>query len=333
MPYAVWWKVKPIDGRKHSDPEQGFGQLRRRLVAAPATPYDPPIPSVSDLATPVSLVANGDLAGEADDIHVPGLGGALGNPGGTFANTPPLGHHPELPLQSLAEPVPTRPLPVARTLDGLRVEPEAIEDTFALWVLLRSRLSSTLSFVLRRLIDASRYFRQFSPLLPVLDAKIHPDSYYRSSSFLFWVIVATGARRYSKDPTLCTGVATRVAKTMFQCLSAPTPTIQAIQAIMLLSSWPLPKRKSSYKNSFALSGILVHMAMQIGLHNASLSQDYEKVTIQLSDVEIRRREELWSYCKLSYQRYLLNSFGNEDAIYRKAADHIPGHLSLLAICH
>lgn len=62
--------------------------------------------------------------------------------------------------------------PSSRCLDGVWVDGRTIEDVFKL------------------------YFRHYHPILPILEQEKHPDAYYTQLPFLFWCIVAVGARRY-----------------------------------------------------------------------------------------------------------------------------------------
>ena len=151
-----------------------------------------------------------------------------------------------------------------------------------------------------------RFFRDYLPLLPILDPQTHPDTCYAQSPFLFWAIVATGSRRYTGDPTLFGCLSSKVINLAFSHLASRAPFVQAIQALLLLITWGSSEHLSNKDLTFPLSGLLVHMSMQIGLHNPLSSQDFAKTRIRLSDEEVRRRNELWAHCIILYQRYLIH---------------------------
>jgi hypothetical protein len=67
-------------------------------------------------------------------------------------------------------------------------------------------------------------------------------------------------------------------------------------------TWPLPKTAASHDTTYAISGSVIHMAMQIGLHIPTSSQDFSRVKVNLTETQIVRRAELWGYCIVTYQR-------------------------------
>ena len=141
-------------------------------------------------------------------------------------------------------------------------------------------------------------------MLPILDPLVSPNAYYSSSPFLFWAIMTVGSRKYPSDPTLFGSLSTRVLKLVFSSLPIRPPSVQGIQALLLLLTWLLSVRLSRYNCGFPLGGYLIHSAIQIGLHNPISSQDFSKSAIvKLSEEDLRRRNELWAHCVVFYQRY------------------------------
>lgn len=57
--------------------------------------------------------------------------------------------------------------------------------------------------------------------------------------------------------------------------------------------------------TFPMSGMLLHIAMQNGLHIPMSSHEFSRVKVPaLSEVDMTRRSELWAHCVIVYQRYV-----------------------------
>lgn len=150
---------------------------------------------------------------------------------------------------------------------------------------------------------ACRFHRDFHPFLPILDVRVSPNEYFERSQFLFWAIIGVACRTYSKNPTLLDSLGGKVLS--LSLLSLRSPSIPAIKGLLLILTWPLPKSAASADATYAISGSLLHMAMQIGLHIPTSSQDFSRVKVRLTDLEIIKRAELWGYCIVTYQRYVI----------------------------
>nr|POF01281.1 regulatory protein leu3 [Quercus suber] len=85
-------------------------------------------------------------------------------------------------------------------------------------------------------------------------------------------------------------------------LHATPAIVPAIQALLILSFFPFPTDTTSKDNSYALSGMAITLAMQIGLHAPTHDTDYYS-SFQINSEDIARRVRLWHYCvKLSSNR-------------------------------
>lgn len=126
--------------------------------------------------------------------------------------------------------------------------------------------------------------------------------YYQCSPFLFWAIVGVGSRRYRKDPTLFGALAPKIINLALMSLKTKSATLSHIQALLLVLSWPFPPSSFCTDVTFPLSGSLIHVAMQAGLHIPVASQNFAKIGIKTTEEDIRKRAELWAYCIITYQR-------------------------------
>lgn len=147
---------------------------------------------------------------------------------------------------------------------------------------------------------SQRYFQDFHQHLPILEQKNSPDIVYERSLLLFWAIIAVSCRTYAKDPTLLDSLGERVLNLCL--LSLRTPTVSNIKGLLLVLTWPLSKTAGNHDMAYAISGSILHMAIQIGLHIPTSSQDFSRVKVNLTEAQIVKRAELWGYCIVTYQR-------------------------------
>lgn len=148
-----------------------------------------------------------------------------------------------------------------------------------------------------------RYFKDYHFMLPILDPSVTPNTFYQHAPFLFWVVVSIGSRRYTLQPTLTLILALPVTQLALQSIMVRTKPIERMKGLILLLKWPFPCNSLYRDPSFLLSGTLLHMAMQCGLHAPTFSQDFSKTYLKLPEQELIWRAEMWAYVVITYQRY------------------------------
>ena len=98
--------------------------------------------------------------------------------------------------------------------------------------------------------------------------------------------------------------------------SAPWHTIQGL---LVNLTWPFPKDNGKPDVTFPLSGMLLHIAMQNGLHIPMSSHEFSKIKVPApSEADMIRRSELWAHCVIVYQRYVFGFPG----LYHSTANKI-----------
>lgn len=81
--------------------------------------------------------------------------------------------------------------------------------------------------------------------------------------------------------------------------------IHFVKALALLCTWPFPTSSTSTDPTFTLCGMMMSVAMQIGLHRPSHAQDFSKLE-QVRDVgKLRERVMCWAICNCVAQRCVL----------------------------
>lgn len=148
-----------------------------------------------------------------------------------------------------------------------------------------------------------RYFKDYHPMLPIIDPNVTPNTFYQHAPLLFWVIVSIGSRRYARQPTLTRALALPVTQLALQSIIVRSKLIERMKGLILLLNWPFPTGPFYRDPSFLLSGTLLHMAMQCGVHAPTFSQDFSKAYLKLPEQELVRRAEMWAYVVITYQRH------------------------------
>ncbi|KAL3497181.1 hypothetical protein BJX62DRAFT_221630 [Aspergillus germanicus] len=196
---------------------------------------------------------------------------------------PPVGLGPSIPKAkelALAGGDPNRTLP--RTLGRVTLSGEEIEAIFDL------------------------YNRQYAHFLPILDKTATPNQIFGQSPLLFWAIIGVASRTCAKNPTIFHALAKHIIQLAFTAPISGCGPWNIIQGLLLVLSWPFPKDDGDVDIIFPLNGLLLHVAMQYGMHNPLSAHEFYKSRQPLPpDTDIVRRSELWGYTIIIYQRSCL----------------------------
>jgi hypothetical protein len=138
--------------------------------------------------------------------------------------------------------------------------------------------------------------------MPILEKSITPNICFSDSEFLFWTVLSIGCRKSPRNATLLINLAPKIQHMALMSLRAESKNLFTVKALLSLLSWHPLKPSLSMDVTFPLSGSLLHIAMQLGLHMPVASQANSGVTLNLSEEEIHKRAELWAYCIITYQR-------------------------------
>lgn len=131
-----------------------------------------------------------------------------------------------------------------------------------------------------------------------------PNACYAQCPLLFWTIVVTGARKYSKDPTILTLLGPKVIELAARSMFSHTERLPTIQAYLLLCIWPMPVDTMHKDISPVLSGAMLSLAISNGLHVQGMGQDFSRTTLEHNENECIYRANLWVACTISSQWYV-----------------------------
>ncbi|KAL9613159.1 MAG: hypothetical protein Q9167_002279 [Letrouitia subvulpina] len=147
-----------------------------------------------------------------------------------------------------------------------------------------------------------RFFRLFHSFLPLLEPEKPADHYYDASPLLFWTIISVAARHYPSDKTLLTSLSGPLSRLLWATLADVPQSYIVVKALCLLCTWPLPISSTSSDPTFMLSGLLLTIAMQIGLHRPSHAQDFARFRVEFREEELKDRVKTWGAVNAVVQR-------------------------------
>lgn len=117
------------------------------------------------------------------------------------------------------------------------------------------------------------------------------------------MIVGIASRTYHRNPTLLTALGHSINEMALLSVTSTSAPWHVIQGLLLILTWPFPKESSKSDITFPLSGMLLHIAMQNGLHIPMSCHEFSKVKMSApSEADMIRRSELWAHCIVAYQR-------------------------------
>lgn len=147
-----------------------------------------------------------------------------------------------------------------------------------------------------------RFFKFSHPFLPFLDTERPPEDFYTKSPLLFWTIALVGSRHYTAESHLFSSLARQVQNLTWSTLAEVPQNYHHIKALILLCAWPLPCSSTSADPTFMLCGMMMQIALQIGLHRPDHAQDFTKFRIELRQAEMQDRVVTWAMCNIVAQR-------------------------------
>ncbi|PWY73755.1 C6 transcription factor [Aspergillus sclerotioniger CBS 115572] len=146
------------------------------------------------------------------------------------------------------------------------------------------------------------FFTFYHPFLPFLDREQTPDEYYNASPLLFWTIISVGARRFQGDTHLLNSLSGPVSRLVWSTLADIPQSYHVVKALCLLCTWPFPTSSTSTDPTFMLCGMMIQVAMQLGLHRPSHTQDFSKFRVELIEEELRDKVRTWAVSNIVAQR-------------------------------
>ncbi|KAH0844949.1 C6 transcription factor [Fonsecaea pedrosoi] len=279
--------------------EEEINKLKRQLsVYEGAGLRDVTVPAVGDPAARTLTEGDGPPAARdrqaSRDLPDPLTNRIFSTtvPGGISPDSPDgtcLPGTTTIPQNSLLESGSTGKGKVAasRTLRDIELPADVINDLFRMYV------SFAASGPWTNTRHPPRYFSQYHAYLPFLDPGVSPTQYYDNSTLLFWSIISVASRRYLIDPTLLTRLARAVTDLLWKSLQIVPQSLGVVQSLVLLCTWPFPTSSSTTDPTYMLSGMIIQLSIQMGLHRPRSPLDFTKFRVKLSPRDIEDRRRTW----------------------------------------
>ena len=149
----------------------------------------------------------------------------------------------------------------------------------------------------------AEFFQLYHPFLPFLDPTRTPDEVYaKESKLLFWAIISVAARHYDADGTLLSRLKDPLTDLIWSTIKSH-PNHHVVKAMCLLCTWPLPANTTVSDPTFMLCGVMMQIAIQIGLHQPTHPQDFSRTKVRLQEQDIHDRLRTWAVCNIVAQTY------------------------------
>jgi hypothetical protein len=179
------------------------------------------------------------------------------------------------------------------------------------------------SDVLQNLWD--EYFRNYHIFLSILDPDTDsPDVIFERSPILFWTVILISSRHFDEDTTLLQRLLPPYRELVKETIAKPPSNHHVVKALCLLCYWPPPVSSTTADMSFAISGVLMKFAMQLGLHRPSHPMDFSRTRVQLREEDISDRLKTWAVCNLVAQNISTGYGQPPDTVYDSTLNGLHG---------
>ncbi|ABN65662.2 predicted protein [Scheffersomyces stipitis CBS 6054] len=131
------------------------------------------------------------------------------------------------------------------------------------------------------------------PFLPIITSRSATELYHKSQ-LLFWTVILT-ASLSEPDPTLYMSLASLIKQLAIETCWIRTPrSTHVIQALIILSIWPLPNEKVLDDCSYRFIGLAKNLSLQLGLHRGGeFIQEFSRTQVSLGPDAERWRTRSW----------------------------------------
>ncbi|KAG7662806.1 SEF1 [[Candida] subhashii] len=138
-----------------------------------------------------------------------------------------------------------------------------------------------------------KFMRKYLPLLPIIVSRSATELYHKSQ-LLFWAVILT-ASLGEPEPTLYMSLASLIKQLAIETCWIRTPrSTHVIQALIILSIWPLPNVKVLDDCSYRFVGLAKNLSLQLGLHRGGeFIQEFSRNQVSLGPDAERWRTRSW----------------------------------------
>ncbi|RLM01748.1 hypothetical protein CFD26_104874 [Aspergillus turcosus] len=250
--------------RRNAEMEKEIAELRRRLAVNGERPQT------------VEANASDEMSQCSEDVY-------CGPDSALSSRSRPL----SAPLEQ--QPLPTSlALPRASSIISQDDSPWRLEDI----TLSRQRVA--------RLFD--QYFTYYHPFLPLLNnPQKPPEEYLRRNRLQAWTIICIASRRAPSEPGLLSSLTGPFSRLLWSTLTGVPQDYRVVKALCLLCTWPLPTTSQRTDATFMLSGLMMQIAMQLGLHRPVQAEEFTTFRMEAQGEAVKDRLQTWAICNIVAQ--------------------------------
>ncbi|OBA24499.1 hypothetical protein METBIDRAFT_77284 [Metschnikowia bicuspidata var. bicuspidata NRRL YB-4993] len=138
-----------------------------------------------------------------------------------------------------------------------------------------------------------KFMTKLVPFLPIISSRSASQLYY-NSQLLFWTVMLT-ASLSEPEPTLYMSLASLIKQLAIETCWIRTPrSTHVIQALIILSIWPLPNEKVLDDCSYRFVGLAKNLSLQLGLHRGGeFIQEFSRTQADLGPESDLWRTRSW----------------------------------------
>ncbi|KAM9919296.1 hypothetical protein OXX59_008058 [Metschnikowia pulcherrima] len=138
-----------------------------------------------------------------------------------------------------------------------------------------------------------KFMTKLVPFLPIISSD-SATQLYSNSQLLFWTVMLT-ASLSEPEPTLYMSLASLIKQLAIETCWIRTPrSTHVIQALIILSIWPLPNEKVLDDCSYRFVGLAKNLSLQLGLHRGGeFIQEFSRTQADLGPESDLWRTRSW----------------------------------------
>ena len=115
---------------------------------------------------------------------------------------------------------------------------------------------------------------------------------------LFWTVVFVASRHDEENSQRMKELRQPVMQLIYTTLSQNSQSYNIVKGLCLICTWPPHTKSTSTDPTFDLAGVMMAMAMRLGLHRPSHARDFAKDNLVVAPTEVQDRLRTWAACNI-----------------------------------
>ncbi|OQE78450.1 hypothetical protein PENNAL_c0056G09495 [Penicillium nalgiovense] len=146
-----------------------------------------------------------------------------------------------------------------------------------------------------------QYFTYYHPFLPLLNPPKPPEVYLHRCPLLAWTMICVASRRSQYEPGLLSALSGPFSRLLWSTITSVPQDYRVVKALCVLCTWPLPTTSQRTDATFMLSGLMMQIAMQLGLHRPVQAEEFTTFRMEVQGEALKDRLHTWVICNIVAQ--------------------------------